>query len=73
MKKTIITLFAVIATTTATAMDYDMNAQEWCREVTMGWNLGLLISFCLSLLISFDRIFIRISGNSSEKLNTGCR
>ena len=21
-------------------MDYDMDAQEWCREVTMGWNLG---------------------------------
>ena len=40
MKKTIITLFAVIATTTATAMDHDMDAQEWCREVTMGWNLG---------------------------------
>ena len=40
MKKTIISLIAVIITTTTCAMDHDIDAQQWCRKVTMGWNLG---------------------------------
>ena len=44
MKKTIISLIAVIITTTTCAMDHDIDAQQWCwlelRKVCMGKHLA---------------------------------
>ena len=40
MKKlTIITLISLLSLSVK-AMDYDLDAQTWCKNVVMGWNLG---------------------------------
>ena len=40
MKKTIVALIALATSYTSLAMDHDVEAQQWCRNVVMGWNLG---------------------------------
>ena len=40
MKKAIILMLAVLSVGTIKAMDHDIDAQTWCKNVVMGWNLG---------------------------------
>ena len=40
MKKVIILMLAVLSVGTIKAMDHDIDAQTWCKNVVMGWNLG---------------------------------
>ena len=40
MKKAIVALLALAASCKSIAMDHDVEAQQWCRNVVMGWNLG---------------------------------
>ncbi|MGN0282753.1 MAG: glycoside hydrolase family 5 protein [Prevotella sp.] len=40
MKKTVFILLAIVSAATTKAMEYDMDAHTWCKNVVMGWNLG---------------------------------
>lgn len=40
MKKNIIALVALLLSATASAMEHDVDAHTWCKNVVMGWNLG---------------------------------
>lgn len=46
MKTLLTVIAALLFWGQAKAIDYDMDAQTWCRSVVMGWNLGNSLESC---------------------------
>ena len=40
MKKLTAIILLALMSIQSRAMDYDVDAQTWCKNVVMGWNLG---------------------------------